>query len=47
MKLCEIVTPEGREKFFLILRFEDLTYQIIRKIAKNIETKKVIDLTHL
>jgi hypothetical protein len=47
MKLCEIVTPEGREKFFLILRFEDTTYQITKKIAKNIETKKVIDLTHL
>ena len=47
MKLCEIITPEGIEKFFLILRFEAMTYQIIRKIEKNIETKKVIDLTHL
>jgi len=47
MKLCEIVTPEGREKFFLTLRFEDLTYQTTRKIVKHNEPKKVIDLTHL
>lgn len=47
MKLCEIVTPQGIENFFLILRFEDMTYQQTHKFVKNIETKKVIDLTHL
>jgi ankyrin repeat protein len=47
MKLREIVTPQGIENFFLILRFEDMTYQQTHKFVKNIETKKVIDLTHL
>jgi hypothetical protein len=40
MKLREIITPEGKEKFFLTLRFDDVSYQITKKITKNNEDNK-------